>query len=165
MFREVTLAGLAAGRLLLHSIPGQREALEALWAEAKREKVHAIVRLTEMHETRFRSPLYAAALESNTVPFTVLACEIPDHGVPTEPDVFWSLARNVASRLRAGEVILVHCNAGIGRTGTFAAAVLLALGHPVDMAIRAVSGAGSSPETEEQAALIRWCASETRNDT
>ncbi len=165
MFREVTLAGLAAGRLLLHSIPGQREALEAIWDEAKREKVDAIVRLTEMHETRSRSPLYAAALESNTVPFTVLACEIPDHGVPTEPDEFWSLARDVASRLRGGEVILVHCNAGIGRTGTFAAAVVLALGHAVDAAVRAVSGAGSSPETEAQAALIRWCASETRDDT
>lgn len=159
MFREVTLTGLAPGRLLLHSIPGAREPLDAAWAQAKAERVDAIVRLTELHETRSRSPSYAAALESNEVPFTVLPCEVPDHGVPAEPDAFWSQTCAVASRLRAGEVILIHCNAGIGRTGTFAAAVLVALGRPVDAAIRAVTSAGSVPETDAQAALIAWCAS------
>jgi len=46
--------------------------------------------------------------------------EWPDHGIPTTPDSFLQLNRNVNQQCYGDDSpILVHCSAGIGRTGTF----------------------------------------------
>ena len=160
MFREVDLPHGVAGRLLLHSMPGRWESLESVWAAANQERVKVIVRLADFAEIRSKSPVYADALTNREVPFEVLACEIPDYGVPGEWGTYWAVARGVETRLQGGEVVLVHCGAGIGRTGMFAVSVLLALGEPVDSAEKAVSRAGSGSETDDQRKLVIWCASQ-----
>jgi protein-tyrosine phosphatase len=160
MFREVALPKGIMGRLLLHSMPGRHESLESAWAAARKERVRAVVRLACLIEIRVKSPGYSAALANDGVPFEVLACETPDFGVPENWDTFWGVARSVSERLRSGEVVLVHCGAGIGRTGTFAVCVLLALGESVVSARDAVSVAGSYPETIDQMNLVDWCASQ-----
>ena len=52
-------------------------------------------------------------------------------------------ARSLLQRLRslvdAGETLLVHCGAGIGRAGTVAACILMALGVGRDEALRTVA--------------------------
>ena len=159
MFRAVTLPAGVPGQLLLHSMPGRWEPLHATWAEAAQSKVTAIVRLADVPEIRQQSPDYADALERGHVPFAVFACEMPDFGVPSEPDAFCALARDMARRIKRGEVVLVHCAAGIGRTGIFAAAVLVALGQSLELAREAVSQAGSDSEMPEQRELVAWCAS------
>ena len=60
------------------------------------------------------------------------------------------------ARLTAGVGLLAHCAAGIGRSGTFAAAVLLALGadHDEAIAIVADSRPTAGPEVGSQAELI-----------
>jgi protein-tyrosine phosphatase len=45
----------------------------------------------------------------------------------------------ITQRLEAGEGVVMHCAAGQGRAGTVAACVLMALGQPLDDAIRTVA--------------------------
>lgn len=160
MFREVDLPDGVPGRLLLYCMPGRREPLESVWAEAKQEDVKVLVRLTDLAEIQSKSPAYADALAKHEVPFEVLAFEIPDYGVPDDRGTYWAAARRAATRLQAGEVVLIHCGAGIGRTGMFAVSVLLALGEPIDSAEDAVSRAGSGSQTDDQRKLTVWCASQ-----
>jgi protein-tyrosine phosphatase len=64
----------------------------------------------------------------------------------------------VASGLRQGDWIAVHCAAGIGRTGLFAALVLMALGVRMDRARETVREGGSFAETQPQLDLLDWAA-------
>ena len=159
MFRRVDLPIEVPGRLLLHSMPGRFEALERVWHQVRREAVGAIVCLTEDYEIRTKSSQYAAALETGTVPCSVLPFEIREGGVPEDRDAFWTLANDVANRLQSGEGVLIHCAGGVGRTAMLAVSVLLALGEPMEEAEGAVSRAGSIVETMPQIEMLSWCAS------
>src|SRR5215467_5091627 len=67
----------------------------------------------------------------------------------------------VVGDLRAGRNVVVHCWAGIGRSSTIAAAVLIRLGASAADACETVSGARGMrvPETQEQRAwLDEWAA-------
>jgi len=158
MLRSVQLPAGVSGLLLLHSMPGRREPLDRVWEEIRRQQVQLLVSLAALSEIRGKSPTYAAALEQKAVPCAVESFPIRDFGVPEEREDFWALAVKVARQLRAGGRVLIHCGAGIGRTGTLATCVLLALEQPRAQAESAVSAAGSHPETAEQKELVSWCA-------
>ncbi len=162
MFRPVPLPSAVAGSLWLHSMPGRREPLEHVWEQVRIQAVQAIVCLAGSEEVRAKSPSYAAALDAKTVPCTVEPFPIPDFGVPDDREAFWSFASKIATQLGAGGRVLIHCGAGIGRTGTLATCVLLALGQPPVKAQEVVSTTGSHPETAEQRELISWCAARAR---
>jgi len=139
-------------------MPGRGESLEQAWDQIRSHAVQLIVCLAGSEEVRAKSPSYAAALTAKTLPCSVESFPIPDFGIPGDRDAFWSLALKIATRLKASGRVLIHCGAGIGRTGTLAACVLLALGEPQANAEQAVSAAGSHPETPEQKELVSWCA-------
>jgi protein-tyrosine phosphatase len=159
MFRRVDLPARVPGRLLLHSMPGRFEAIERVWHELTSEAVGVVVCLTEEYEIRLKSSQYAEALETGTVPCSVLAFEIREGGVPQDRDAFWALANDVANRLQSGEAVLIHCAGGVGRTAMLAVSVLLALGEPMNEAESVVSRAGSTVETMPQIEMLSWCAS------
>jgi len=160
MFRRVDLPARVPGRLLLHSMPGRFEAIEKVWQQVRNEAVGAIVCLTEGFEIREKSSQYAQALETGTVPCSVLPFEVREGGVPEDRNAFWALANDVANRLESGESILIHCAGGVGRTAMLAISVLLALGEPLIEAEGAVSRAGSLVETMPQIEMLSWCASQ-----
>jgi protein-tyrosine phosphatase len=83
--------------------------------------------------------------------------------VPTNVPSFWALAQGIATELRAGTRILIHCAAGIGRTATLATCVLIALGVDEERACTLVLCAGSCPETASQRGVIAWCAQQVRD--
>jgi len=158
MFRRVDLPARVPGRLLLHSMPGRFETIERVWHQLKSEAVGAIVCLTEEYEIRLKSSKYAEALETGTVPCSVVPFEIREGGVPEDRDAFWALAKDVASRLQSGEAVLIHCAGGVGRTAMLAVSVLLALGESMNEAESMVSRAGSTVETMSQIEMLSWCA-------
>jgi protein-tyrosine phosphatase len=160
MFRRVDLPARVPGRLLLHSMPGRFETIERVWQQLKSEAVGAIVCLNEEYEIRLKSSKYADALETGTVPCSVVPFEIREGGVPADRDAFWALANDLAIRLRCGEALLIHCAGGVGRTAMLAVSVLLALGEPFNEAESAVSRAGSIVETIAQIEMLSWCAAQ-----
>jgi len=141
-------------------MPGRFEAIERVWHQVRSEAVGAIVCLTEEYEIHQKSSKYADALESGTVPCSVLPFAIREGGVPEDRDAFWVLANDVANRLQSGEAVLIHCAGGVGRTAMLAISVLLALGEPVNEAESVVSRAGSTVETMPQIEMLSWCASQ-----
>jgi protein-tyrosine phosphatase len=150
------------GRLYLTAMPGTRGPLERTWEALREERVQLVVCLAEPEEIRAKSPAYAAALEAQAVPWPVESFPVADFGVPDDHEAFWALACRVGERLTGGQRVVIHCGAGIGRTGTLGACVLLALGQAPARAELAISAAGSHPETAAQRALVSWCAGRPR---
>jgi protein-tyrosine phosphatase len=157
MFRSVELPDSVPGRLLLHSMPGRFEAIDKVWHQVRTDAIGAIVCLTEEFEIRQKSAKYAEALETGTVPCSVVPFEIREGGVPENKDAFWALANNLANRLQSGEAVLVHCAGGVGRTALLAVSVLLAMGKTISEAESLVSRAGSMVETMPQMEMLSWC--------
>ena len=52
--------------------------------------------------------------------------------------------------------VLLHCAAGLGRTGSAAACLLKALGVEANEALQRVREAGSNPQNAEQSGLVHW---------
>ena len=89
----------------------------------------------------------------------VLRFAIEDLNVPNEAEAeeYEELIRGIVERMRDGKNVIVHCRGGLGRTGTVAACVLVALGnHSADEAIDAVRAARrGTVQTEEQEEFVR----------
>ena len=82
---------------------------------------------------------------------------IADFGVPdTGAQQAWhGVQAEVLARLRNGQSVLVHCAAGLGRTGTMVAVLLTALGDTPDAAIaRTRSARPGTIETAAQAQFV-----------
>ena len=118
----------------------------------------AVLTLLEAHElSRLGVPELARALKAHGLEWHRLP--IPDMGTPGPDFVHaWEGARRrVLESLRRGERLLIHCAAGLGRTGMLAAKLLTELGMSPANAIRRLRATRPGAiETEAQAA---WVAS------
>ena len=126
--RPLHLPADISGRLWLHSMPGRCEAFQEIIDWCADERIDFIVCLVFDEEIAEKSPDYLAALRDGSFPVPVKRFPIPDYGVPENIQTFADLVVETVRLLRQGQRVLVHCAAGIGRTGMFATAVLMAAG-------------------------------------
>ncbi len=80
---------------------------------------------------------------------------IRDRGTPESTAAMRSLVKTMSEHLASSRNVLVHCRAGIGRTGLVATCCLAAGGVPVDEAFALVAKARGLPvpDTDDQK---RW---------
>ena len=156
MFRTVPMPPHVPGALLLHSMPGCFEDYAEVRMGIEAAGIAAVVCLNEPHELEIESPYYAEHIAAGVEAWEQIGFPIPDHSAPEDREAFLALTRGLAARLEDGDALLVHCYAGIGRTGTLACSILLALGLPHDEALAAVEQSGAGPEGPGQAELVRW---------
>ena len=154
MFRTVTLDDERWGQLCLHSMPGRVESWAQFVQAAERANLALLVCLTPRHEIAQLSPDYLGAIEQKALPCRWLHLPMRDLGLATQFDDYRAGVEQAADTLRAGHNVLLHCAAGIGRTGTTAACLLKLLGRPTPVALRRVREAGSNPESALQGGLV-----------
>jgi len=154
--RSLSLPPEVPGRVWLGSMPGRFESWNAFRVEAKHRALATVVCLAPRAEVAELAPEYHAALAHDTLPFRWMNVPMRNFGLPEDPAAFRRDIAAIAQNLRAGDVVLLHCAAGLGRTGTAAACLLKALGLEAGEALQRVRDAGSNPQNAEQSGLVHW---------
>ncbi len=148
------------GRLLMGPAPGLTDLDAELHSLRQDHGVDRLVCLLEAHELEalglgdLLSSAEATGISARRFP-------IPDGSVPESPENMDTLVKDLLEALSAGDTVFLHCWAGLGRTGTVAAACLIARGTGAPEAIQAVrySRPGAVESVGQEAFLIayaRW---------
>lgn len=116
-------------RIALTSCPPGEDRLAAHIEGWKAQGIDVVVSLQELDEQSLCGVKAEARLcERSGLSF--LSFPIRDHGVPEAAEEFAGFVRQVHGEVASGRAVLVHCLAGIGRTGLLTSGVLLLLGVP-----------------------------------
>jgi hypothetical protein len=154
---EIPLPPPAQGRLWLcgkHAIGPDPEGLIACVG------ADGVVCLNEEHELVDRYPDYVSWLRQQSSPTDgsprAVWYPIPDLHAP-DFERFVPVLTGLVDRVVAGDRVIVHCGAGIGRAGTTAVAVLVSLAVPLDEALERVRRhrPAAGPEVGPQLELVR----------
>jgi protein-tyrosine phosphatase len=156
LIRQVALPNTIPGALYVAPMPGRTGRFADDLAQFAAIRPDALISLTPPEEIAQQSPEYAQAIEASTLPFTRWSLPTPDFGVMQDRLKFLQEAQTAAKALQEGQRLIIHCGAGIGRSGTLAVAILLALGLPMTEANARVEEAGSSPDSWSQQELLDW---------
>lgn len=101
----------------------------------KKTGATTVVCLSQVAEIDGRYPHYVEWLRVDP---RAIWFPVPDLHAP-ELDVVVPVLAQLRDHLVNGEVLLVHCGAGIGRAGTIAAALLITMGSTLDDAVATVA--------------------------
>ena len=154
--RRVRLPTGVTGSLWLSSMPGRFGSWSSFESEARLAKLATVVCLTPRSEVRELSPAYDKAIAQGDMPWRWTHLPMPNYGVPEDAAAFRAGVPRIAQALKSGESVMMHCAAGIGRTGSTAACVLKALGLSTRDALERVREAGSNPENANQSGFVDW---------
>jgi protein-tyrosine phosphatase len=142
------------GALWLDAMPGRFEPWSDFLAAQRRAAIALVLCLTPREEVALGAPCYHRAVVEGKLPFRWLHAPMRNFGLPLDLPAFRDAVEQAARALHAGDAVLLHCAAGLGRTGTAAACVLKQLGLPRDEALARVRAAGSNPQNAEQSGLV-----------
>ncbi|MDC8015722.1 protein-tyrosine phosphatase family protein [Tahibacter soli] len=150
------VSDVAPLRLAIAPRPRAGEWLEDEFAGWRRDGVDVVVSLLEAHEARDLDLADEARLCAR-YDIDYIGFPIPDRGVPERHDAVRDLADALVAELRAGRGVVLHCRAGIGRSGLIAACVLSRLGHAPPSAFAMLARARGTlvPDTDAQS---QWAA-------
>lgn len=154
--RPVELPPGVPGSLWLSAMPGRYGTWRDFEDKARKNGLAVVVCLTPRDEIDELSPDYAAAVSRGTSSFEWVHLPVPNFGVPPNPRAFRDTIQRIAQRVQAGDSVLMHCAAGMGRTGSAAACVLKALGLDSGDALDRVRAAGSNPQNAAQSGFVDW---------
>jgi len=151
-----------SGRLALGFAPGRsagrwkaRDLEKDLGSLRQDHGISRLVCLVEDHELESLGiPHLFTRAESEGI--RALHVPLPDGGTPKDPEAMEALVASILGWLAEGEGVFLHCWAGLGRTGTVAAACLIARGYnpseAVDLVRKVRPGA---VETHRQENFLR----------
>ncbi|HIE84417.1 MAG TPA: hypothetical protein EYQ00_11490 [Dehalococcoidia bacterium] len=151
--RQVQLPASVAGVLLLSEMPGSKKSLVNWLADAEATQISLIVNLAQEEELASISPEYLRYIQNNEG-IEILRFPIPDFSVPADMAAFHIFVGKVVERLHLGQRVVVHCRAGIGRSGLFAASLLTNLEMPSDDVLLRVQSAGGRLEADAQRSFV-----------
>ncbi|MFD1510516.1 tyrosine-protein phosphatase [Lacimonas salitolerans] len=148
--RPLPLPENVPGRIWLTAMPGRFEKLAVFLGSAENVGATDIVCLVTDEDIKAMSPEYAQARLSDALSLTRRDHPIPDRELPQDEAEFQGLIMEICAGLHEGRRMIVHCAAGIGRTGLLAQQILMALGLEPSQAHLDVREAGSGPENAAQ---------------
>lgn len=138
------------GNLAIMPAPRISERLEDVVLEWRTDGIDTIVSLLEV--TEMPGLLEAETELCREFGIEFISFPIRDKTVPPSVEAVDRVARLLADRVSTGQGVAIHCRAGIGRSATLAACVLICLGVDGEVALDMIAEARGVevPETEEQ---------------
>jgi len=154
---EIERAG--PGRLATMARPRGGDWLADEMAGLRTQGVDALVcALTDSELVELR--LTAEPELARQAGLTYISFPIPDRDAPAADAPVTDLVADLEAHMAAGQFVVVHCRAGIGRSSLLAAAVMVREGLGPDDAWERISAARGFPvpDTEAQAIWLAWFA-------
>ena len=142
---------IGKGYFAIMARPSLEQSDPASVVNISRLGIHLVVSLLEVNEARTLG-LDAERESVKALGMDFVSFPIPDMGLPKSVEEFASLSKMLLKQVDAGTNILVHCHAGIGRSGLMAAGMLLHCDLDPQQAFAHVSKMRGVrvPETPEQ---------------
>jgi protein-tyrosine phosphatase len=146
------------GHLFLSHIPGRYETFPEARESISKLGIDKVVCLATLAEIRQEAPGYFDAIEAGELPWEQINFPIPDRGVPADLGPLLRTVEDLVAELRSEKKILLHCVAGVGRTGTVAMCVLIGIGLDALEASVRLADAEAGPESDSQETLVNRVA-------
>jgi len=148
---------IGSGFLAVMAKPVSGEWIEDEFQAIADEGIFQIVSLLEPHEA-YDIGLQEEEKYAKKYQMEFLSYPIQDRGVPESLTEYKKLTKNLYHEIAGGKNTVIHCRAGIGRTGVVAAGVLLHCGFEPKEAFEYISAKRNVqvPDTEEQ---VNWVIS------
>jgi len=149
----------------LHSIPGRNESWPEFLEGLKEMSIDVLVNLVSFKEIEYVCPEYYKQISEGSLPTEYKYFPITDYSAPSleERTEYRDFVSSLLKLIHNSKRILIHCGAGIGRTGTVATSILLEAGLTLEKSMKIVDAAGSGAEVDKQLELLNWYTDEVKS--
>jgi len=138
---------IGAGSLTIMAHPASSGDAASRIAEIAASGINQVISLLEPAEAQLLGLQHEGELV-NATGMEFVSFPIPDMGLPVSVVEFAQLSRRLYRQAHAGSNSLIHCRAGVGRSGLLAAAVLMHEGRDAQQAFARVARRRGMPVPE-----------------